>query len=106
MHAAMTSTDQTQTLFDQAAEQVVALGNRLLEQNPDADAWDIASGLLAGIVHFWLYAHQPCGDPNCESCAEIATAEQRLRRLFEETRQSAEESAYYHTPYDSNVGTA
>lgn len=106
MHAAMTSTDQTQILFDQAAEQVVALGNRLLEQNPDADAWDIASGLLAGIVHFWLYAHQPCGEPNCESCAEIATAEQRLRRLFEETRQSAEESTYYHTPYDSNVGTA
>lgn len=102
----MTTTDQAQILFDQAAEQVVALGNRLLEQNPDTDARDIASGLLAGIVHFWFYAHQPCGDPNCDSCAEIATAEQRLRRLFEETRQSAEESTYYHTPHDSNVGTA
>ncbi|MFA7097338.1 MAG: hypothetical protein WC383_12780 [Gammaproteobacteria bacterium] len=102
----MSSNDQIKSTFDEAAEQAVALGNRLAEQNPDADAWDIASGLLAGVVHYWLYAHQPCGDPYCESCAEVATAEQRLRRLLDETRQSAEESDYYHTPHDSNVGTA
>lgn len=102
----MSSNDQPKSTFDVAAEQAVALGNRLAEQNPDADAWDIASGLLAGVVHYWLYAHQPCGDPYCESCAEVATAEQRLRRLLDETRQSAEESDYYHTPHDSNVGTA
>ena len=102
----MSSNDQIKSTFDEAAEQAVALGNRLAEQNPDADAWDIASGLLAGVVHYWLYAHQPCGDPYCESCAEVATAEQRLRRLLDETRQSAEESDYYHTPHDSNVWTA
>lgn len=92
--------------FDEAADQAVALGNRLLEADPQADAWEIASGLLAGAVHFWLYAHQPCGDPRCESCAEVSTAEQRLQRLIEELRQSAEESSYYHSPFDSNVGSA
>lgn len=102
----MSSDNQTKSFFDEAAEQAVALGNRLVEQNPDADAWDIAAGLLAGVVHFWLYAHQPCGDPYCDSCAEVATAAQRLRQLLDETRQSAEESDYYHSPHDSNVGTA
>jgi len=100
------SDDETSALFDRAAEEVVALGNRLMESEADGDAWEVASGLLAGVVHFWLYAHQPCGDPYCEACAEVTTAEHRLRRLFEETRQSAEESDYYHSPRDSNVGTA
>jgi hypothetical protein len=99
-------TEQDLQEFDDAAEQVVQLGNRLLEDDPEADAWNIASGLLAGAVHFWLYARQPCADPNCESCAEISTAEQRVKLLLEEARQSAEESDYYHTPNDSNVGTA
>ena len=102
----MASSDPEQSLFDQAAEQAVSLGNRMLEENPDADAWDVASGLLAGIVHFWLYTRQPCGDPYCETCAEVSTAEQRLRRLIEEARESAQESDYYHSPHDSNVGTA
>lgn len=102
----MTASDDDKSLFDRAADEAVALGNRLLEENPDADAWEIASGLLAGVVHFWLYTRQPCGDPGCESCAEVSTAEQRLKQLLDETRQSAEESDYYHTPYDANVGTA
>jgi hypothetical protein len=99
-------TEQDLEEFDDAAEQVVQLGNRLMEQNPEADAWNIASGLIAGAVHFWLYARQPCGDPYCESCAEVSTAEQRIKLLLDEARQSAEESDYYHTPHDSNVGTA
>jgi hypothetical protein len=94
------------SMFDLAAEQVIALGNRLLDENPDADARDVASGVLAGAVHFWLYAFQPCGDAFCESCFEVATAEERLRKLLEEVRLSAEESDYYHTPNDANVGTA
>ena len=94
------------TPFDAAADDAVALGNQLLDAHPEADAWDIAEGLLSGAVHFWLYAHQPCGDPECESCVAVATAEQRMRRLLEEVRLAAEESSYFHTPNDRNAGRA
>lgn len=97
---------QDLSLFDQAAAKAVELGNRLLDENEEADPWDVASGILAGAVHFWLYTRQPCDDPRCESCTEVNTAEQRLRLLFEEVRQSAEESDYYHSPHDANVGRA
>jgi len=93
-------------VLDLAAEQAVALGNRLMEQYPDADAWEVASGLLAGAVHFWLYTRQPCGDPSCESCLSVSDADMRLARLLEEVRQSAGESSYYHSPTDRNAGTA
>ena len=102
----MTSPEQEQSVFDEAAERAVELGNRLLDDNEDADTWDIASGLLAGAVQFWLYSRQPCGDPFCESCSEVSTAEQRLRKLIEEIRELAETSDYYHSPRDTNVGTA
>ena len=102
----MTSPEQEQSVFDEAAERAVELGNRLLDDNEDADTWDIASGLLAGAVQFWLYSRQPCGDPFCESCSEVSTAEQRLRKLVEEIRELAETSDYYHSPRDTNVGTA
>jgi hypothetical protein len=92
--------------FDLAAQRVVGLGNSLLDENEEADVRDIASGLLAGAVQFWLFAHHPCGDPFCESCADMATAEKRLQKLIEESKQFAEESEYYHSPRDSNVGTA
>ena len=94
------------TELNHALQEVVELGNRLLEEDPEADSWDVASGLLAGAVHFWLYSRQPCGDPLCESCTDIDTAEKRLRMLLDETRQSAEESEYFHTPSDANVGRA
>jgi hypothetical protein len=102
----MSSSEQDPSVFDQAAEQAIALGNRLMDEDKDADAWDVASGLLAGAVQFWLYSRQPCGDPFCESCAEVSTAEQRLKQLLEEVRQFAEESDYYHSPNDMNVGSA
>jgi hypothetical protein len=92
--------------FDQAAERVVELGNQIMTEFEDADSWDVASGLLAGAVQFWLYSRQPCGDPTCDSCADISTAAERLQKLIEETREYAEESDYYHSPRDTNVGTA
>jgi hypothetical protein len=61
---------------------------------------------LAGAVQFWLYAHQPCGDPDCESCGEVNTAEKRLQTLTDQIRQSATESDYYHTRFDANAGSA
>ncbi|MDP7119741.1 MAG: hypothetical protein QF395_05400 [Arenicellales bacterium] len=92
--------------FDDAAEHMIELGNRLLEQDDESDSWEVASGLLAGAVHFWLYSRQPCGDLECDSCEEFDTAEKRLHKLLEEIRQSAEESDYYHTPRDANAGSA
>ncbi len=92
--------------FDDAAEKVIELGNRLLEEDEEADEWEVASGLLAGAVQFWLFTRQPCNDYFCEQCSEISTAEQRLRKLVEETKELAEDSDYYHSPRDVNVGTA
>jgi hypothetical protein len=36
----------------------------------------------------------------------MATAELRLQQLLDEARESAEESSYYHSPFDRNVGNA
>ena len=98
--------DDDRTELDEAAEQVIELGNRLLEADDEADAWDVADGLLAGAIQFWLYSRQPCDDPRCENCTDVSTAELRLRKLMEEAKRSAEESTYFQTPYDVNVGRA
>jgi len=92
--------------FDKAASDTIDLGNRLLDDHPDADNFEVASGLLAGAVQFWLFSRQPCKDPYCTSCADILTPEQRLKLLTEEIRQFAEESDYYHTPNDLIAGHA
>jgi hypothetical protein len=72
----------TEQFFDDAFGKTVELGNKLAEKHDNADLWDIADGLLAGAIQYWLYARQPCGNPRCE------------------------ESEYYHSPSDSNVGRA
>lgn len=96
---------QDNDAYDEAAREAVELGNQLLERDKDA-LWDVADGLLAGAIHFWLYARQPCGDPRCEDCAPISTAEQRLTQLLQLTRELAEDSDYFHSPTDINVGRA
>ncbi|MFA5529050.1 MAG: hypothetical protein WDA11_00130 [Thiohalomonadaceae bacterium] len=96
---------QEDDAYDHAAREAVELGNQLLERDKEA-LWDVADGLLAGAIHFWLYARQPCGDPRCEDCAPISTAEQRLAELLQLTRELAEDSDYYHSPNDTNVGRA
>lgn len=98
--------DDDKTVLDEAAEQVIELGNRMLESEGDADSWDVADGLLAGAIQFWLYSRQPCDDPRCENCAEVGTAELRMRKMLEEARRWAEESTYYQTQFDMNVGRA
>ena len=98
--------EEDNTTIDNAAEQVVELGNRMLEADDDADSWDVPDGLLAGAIQFWLYSRQPCDDPRCENCAEVSTADLRMRKLIEEARRCAEESSYYETPFDMNVGRA
>lgn len=92
--------------YEEAARQAVELGNRLAEEDQEASLWDIADGLLAGAVQYWLYARQPCGDPLCEQCAEFSTAAERLAELLREARYVAEESEYFHSPHDRDVGRA
>lgn len=98
----MSDTDQ---IFNDSFEHVVALGNRMAESRDD-ELWDVADGLLAGAIQFWLYSRQPCGDPRCADCTPIATAAGRLQTLLEEVKQHAEESEYFHQPTDVNIGRA
>lgn len=98
--------DSDELMFDEAADEVVDLANRLAGQHPDTDLWDIADGLLAGVVHYWLFSRKPCGDPACGDCAPIATAQLRLEELTRLVRQSAEESDLFHQPEDADVGRA
>jgi hypothetical protein len=93
-------------IFNEAFGKAVDLGNRIADKDDKADLWDIADGLLAGAVQYWLYSRQPCGDPKCEECISIATAEGRLAEMKALIAQFAEESEYFHTPNDSNVGRA
>jgi hypothetical protein len=94
------------SIFDHAADETVKLGNRLAEADPDADLWDIADGLLAGAIHFWLYSRQPCGRLDCKDCAPIATADLRLEELRRMCEEFVRESDYFHAPTDRNVGHA
>ena len=58
--------DQDLGAYDEAARQTVELGNRIADDDEQADVWDIADGLLAGAIQYWFYSRQPCGDPTCQ----------------------------------------
>ncbi len=91
---------------DDIAAKLVDFANELAQAHPEADPWDIADGIMSGAVHWWLYANAPCGDPACEECAEVQTAELRMHTLHELVQELAETSEYYHSPYDTNVARA
>ncbi|AKS41058.1 hypothetical protein [Wenzhouxiangella marina] len=99
----MEDDDQNSALFDQAADAVVDLGNRLAAENPDADPWALADGLIAGAVHYWLYAHQPQDFPDED---DMMSSRERLEELVRQVMESAEESEYLHSPMDNDVGRA
>lgn len=92
--------------FDSAFSKAVDLGNELADKDKDADLWDIADGLLAGAVQYWLYSRQPCGDPECQECMLINTAESRMAELKRLMEQLPSESEYFHSPADANAGRA
>lgn len=93
-------------VFDEVAEAVVELANGYGDRDEDTDPWEVAAGMLAGTVQFWLFSHQPCDESNCEDCAIIATAQQRLKMLLTEVTELAESSEYFHSPNDANAGRA
>ena len=79
--------------FDAAFTDAVNLGNQIADRDKEADLWDIADGLLAGAIQYWLYSRQPCKDPRCVECMPISTAEGRmaeLQRRSEERRVGKE----------------
>jgi len=92
--------------YEQVAETIIELGNRMLEEDESAEVLEIASGMLAGAVQFWLYSRQPCEDPFCQACADVSNAERRLQALLKETHNVAEESDYLVSPQDFLTGTA
>ena len=92
--------------FDSAFTKAVDLGNKLADKDKDADLWDIADGLLAGAIQYWLYTRQPCGDPRCQVCMPFSTAESRMHELKRLMDELASDSEYYHTPTDANAGRA
>jgi len=92
--------------FNEAFARTVDIGNTIADQDEQADVWDIADGLLAGALQFWLYSRQPCGDPDCEDCGPVSTAAGRMAELKRLIEQFTIESEYFHTPQDQNVGRA
>jgi len=98
--------NQAEGVFDEVFGQVIELGNGAATENRDADVWDIADGILAGAIQYWLFSRQPCGDPRCEDCLAISTAEARMVELQKLIKMFTQESEYYHSPFDVNVGRA
>ena len=102
----MAEKKQHELIYDQVAESIIEMGNRMIDEDDSVDMREVASGMLAGAIQFWLFSHQPCDDPFCEACASIGTANLRVDALIEESRQLAEESDYYDSPNDICAGTA
>jgi hypothetical protein len=98
--------DYENLTYDQVAETIIELGNRLLAEDESADILEVASGIMAGAVQFWLYSRQPCKDPFCQVCADMSTADRRLTALLRETHVLGEESDYYCSVNDITTGTA
>lgn len=99
----MTELDE---LFDDAADEAVDLGNTIAQRNPEADVWAIADGMVAGAVHFWLYAHQPQEPADGSEQDGLHSASERLKYLLDLIEQSALDSEYLHSPFDHDVGRA
>ena len=99
---------EPEEVFDAAFKRVVETGNQLVknEKDTEADAWEVADGLLAGAIQFWLFSRQPCGDPRCEDCEPVSTSHGRMLALQQLVREFSEESEYFHSPTDSNAGRA
>ena len=93
--------------FQEAVDAVIACGNKLLETKSEtSEVWDVASGILCGAIHFWLFSRQPCKRSVCQPCSSVNTAERRMKALLKEVNAHGEDSEYFHTPHDQNVGSA
>jgi len=92
--------------FQDAYSRTVDVGNTIANEEVDSDAWNVADGMLAGALQFWLYSRQPCGDPLCEDCAALSTSAARMTELRKLVEHFTAESDYLHTPLDQDAGRA
>ncbi len=97
---------EDENAYERGARETVELGNRLADSDAEAELGEIADGLLAGAIQYWLYASQPCGDPGCEECKPLCTAELRLEAMRNALEEFARSSEYFHTPTDFDAGRA
>lgn len=93
-------------VYNEIAGEVIEMANRMADRHIEDVAWDIADGLLAGAVQYWLFSRHPCDDPRCPDCEFLNTAEKRLRELLGIVEEMAKDSEYYHCLNDANVGRA
>jgi len=92
--------------FDAAFSKTVDLANKMADKDKDADLWDIADGLLAGAIQYWLYSRQPCGDTRVARTACRSARPKGACRSSSASSSSSPQSEYFHTPTDSNAGRA
>ena len=102
----ITESDITEEAYNNAAQKLIDLANTLSADGHSADVHEVADGLLAGVIHFWLYSRQPCGDAFCESCAPFSDAESRLAVLRELVDELGRDSEYFHSATDTPAGHA
>lgn len=98
--------DITEETYNNAAQKLIDLANNLSGDGHSTDVSEVADGLLAGVIHFWLYTRQPCGDAFCESCAPFADPDSRLAVLCELVDELGRDSEYFHAATDTLAGHA
>jgi hypothetical protein len=98
--------DITEETYNNAAQKLIDLANTLSSDGHSPDVHEVADGLLAGAIHFWLYSRQPCGDVFCESCAPFSDPESRLAVLHELVDELGRDSEYFHAATDTPAGHA
>jgi hypothetical protein len=98
--------DTTEETYNNAAQKLIDLANTLSSDGHSPDVHEVADGLLAGAIHFWLYSRQPCGDVFCESCAPFSDPESRLAVLHELIDELGRDSEYFHSATDTPAGHA
>ena len=98
--------DITEETYNNAAQKLIDLANTLSSDGHSPDVHEVADGLLAGAIHFWLYSRQPCGDAFCESCAPFSDPESRLAVLHELVDELGRDSEYFHAATDTPAGHA
>jgi len=94
-----------ETSFNEAFTRTVDVGNTS-RSGQQGGPVDIAMACWRARCNSGCIRGQPCGDPNCEDCIPIATAEGRMSELRKLIGQFTTESDYFHTPHDQNVGRA
>jgi hypothetical protein len=84
-----------------ACDAVVVLGQQQASDvTTGEERAEIAAGMVAGAIHFWLGAHHPCDRDYCDVCVESNTPQKRLAQLLEMVTCLARASPNYRAEND------